>query len=66
LTPDIEFSDFIITEEDVLDQLKILNISKPPGPDGISPRVLKETCSYMYLSRKKIFSIYLQKIKCHT
>ena len=31
-----------ITESDVVDLLNILDISKAIGPDGISPRILKE------------------------
>ncbi|XP_062581833.1 uncharacterized protein LOC134243596, partial [Saccostrea cucullata] len=37
------FCDFEINDQDVLDQLSILDPSKPCGPDGISPRILKET-----------------------
>lgn len=32
---------FIITEQEVLDQLQVLKIKKPPGPDSMSPWVLK-------------------------
>jgi hypothetical protein len=31
-------NEFIITEQEILDQLKILNVNKPAGPDGISNR----------------------------
>lgn len=33
--------ELFITKEDVGDLLCIVNSSKPPGPDGISPRILK-------------------------
>ena len=33
---------FIITEQEILDQLKILNVNKPACPDGVSPRLLKD------------------------
>ena len=39
--PSYQLNEFIITEQEVLDQLNILNINKPGGPDGISPRLLK-------------------------
>jgi hypothetical protein len=33
--PPYQLNEFIITEQEVLDQLNILNINKPGGPDGI-------------------------------
>ena len=39
--PPYQLNEFIITEQEVLDQLNISNINKPGGPDGISPRLLK-------------------------
>jgi hypothetical protein len=35
-------NEFIITEQEILDQLKILNVNKPAGPDGVSPILLKD------------------------
>jgi len=32
----------IINEEDILNRLKIININKSPGPDGLHPRILFE------------------------
>ncbi|CAG2244413.1 unnamed protein product [Mytilus edulis] len=40
--PPFKMEEIIITEEEVLDQLKNLNCNKPSGPDGVSPRILKE------------------------
>lgn len=60
--PDLEFNDIIITEQDVIDQLKILNVTKPPGPDGISSRILKATSS-IYKPLTKLFNLFLSK-KC--
>ena len=34
-------NEFIITEQEILDQLRILSVNKPVGPDGVSPRLLK-------------------------
>eukprot|EP00061_Rhincodon_typus_P004311 g22273.t1 len=31
-----------ITKEKVLEKLKCLKVDKPPGPDGLHPRVLKK------------------------
>jgi hypothetical protein len=31
--------DFLITEEEVKDQLDILNCTKPSGPDDVAPRI---------------------------
>ena len=36
-----------ITESDVVDLLNILDIFKAIGPDGISPRILKEGVSIL-------------------
>ena len=35
-------NEFIITEQEILDQLKFLNVNKPTGPNGVSPRLLKD------------------------
>ena len=46
-----------ITESDVVDLLNILDISKAIGPDGISPRILKERASILRYPLCKIFNI---------
>jgi hypothetical protein len=33
--------DFLITEEEVKDKLDILNCTKPSGPDGVAPMILR-------------------------
>lgn len=50
----IFFKDVIITEQDVTNQIKVLNVTKPPGPDGISPRFLKATSSAIYKPLTKL------------
>ena len=35
----------LITEQDVLDQLSNLNVNQPPGPDGVTPKLLKQLSS---------------------
>ena len=74
LAPLILNLNFIISEQDVIDQLKILNIFKRPGPDGISPISLKETCisivkpltKILNLSLRKNSSIYMETSKYYT
>ena len=36
-----ELSGIVINEQEVCDQLQILNISKPAGPDNLQPKLLK-------------------------
>lgn len=50
---------FRITENEVLDQLQIINICKPSGPDGVSPQVLKYTAQSIYKPLTKLFNISL-------
>ncbi|VDH94373.1 Hypothetical predicted protein, partial [Mytilus galloprovincialis] len=45
--PPCHLNKFVITEKEILDQLKILNVNKPAGPDGISPRILKDVASFI-------------------
>ncbi|VDI09353.1 Hypothetical predicted protein [Mytilus galloprovincialis] len=42
--PPCHLNKFVITEKEILDQLKILKVNKPAGPDSISPRILKRGC----------------------
>ena len=39
--PDFNLNSIIILEQDVKDQLDNLNVSKPGGPDEISPKLIK-------------------------
>jgi hypothetical protein len=48
-------NEFIITEQEILDQLKILNVNKPAGPDGVSPRLLKDIAYSISKPLTKIF-----------
>ena len=38
-----------VTENDVLDQIKCLDVNKSYGPDGISPRIIKEAGRCIYV-----------------
>jgi hypothetical protein len=45
-------NEFIITEQEILDQLKILNVNKPAGPDGVRPRLLKDIILLLILFKR--------------
>jgi hypothetical protein len=49
-----------ITESAVVDLLNVLDISKAIGPDGISPRIVKEGASILKYPLCKIFNISLR------
>lgn len=49
-----------ITAQDVVDQLSNLNITKPPGPDGISPKILKNIIPSIKHPIAKLFNLTLQ------
>jgi hypothetical protein len=52
-----QINNIVITEQEVLDQLKILNVSKSYGPDGIPPLLLKEAGQSISSSLCKLFNI---------
>ena len=56
--PPCHLNKFVITEKEILDQLKILNVNKPAGPDSISPRILKEVASFISKPLTKLFNIH--------
>ncbi len=58
--------DIQISEDDVADKLKNLNPSKSPGPDGIHPRVLKETANSIAKPLHIIFNKSLHEGKLPT
>ena len=43
--PVATIEDILITEQDVLDQLSNLNVNKPIGQDGLTPKLLKQLSS---------------------
>ncbi|XP_071176621.1 uncharacterized protein [Mytilus edulis] len=57
--PPCHLNKFVITEKEILDQLKILNVNKPAGPDGISPRILKEVAGFISKPLTKLFNMSL-------
>ena len=57
--PPYQLNEFIITEQEVLDQLNILNINKPGGPDGISPRLLKHIAYSIFKPLTTFFNMFL-------
>ena len=52
-------SEILITEDEVYDQLSIIDKSKPPDQDGISPRVLKEKAFSIESPPTKLFNMSL-------
>ena len=52
--------DLVISEEEVIDQLKLLDKSKPPGADGVSPKIRKEITSLISSPLTKLFNLSLQ------
>ena len=51
--------DMIISENEVVDILKILDVSKASGPDRISPRLLKEAYGIMKYPLCRLFNLSL-------
>lgn len=50
---------FCITDQDVEDQLRNINPSKPPGPDDISPQILKNIIPSIIRPLTKLFNLSL-------
>ena len=48
--------DIQFTEEEIMKKLKKLNPTKSPGPDGLHPRVLKETADVISQPLATIFT----------
>ena len=57
--PENAFSDIVITEMEILDLLKSIDTSKATGPDGITPRMLKEAATVIYPSLTKLINLSL-------
>ena len=56
-------TDIVITENEVLDQLSILDSSKSYGPDQVPPKLLKEGRQKIYKSLCCLFNISLESSK---
>ena len=54
-----EISNFDITAQDVIDQLKCIDTSKSTGPDNISPRMLKEAGESISYPLSRLFQLSL-------
>ena len=61
LTVDSTMDDIVIDEKGVLKQLKTLNPYKAAGPDGISPRVLRELAEVLATPLTTLFQMSLDK-----
>ena len=51
-----ELTDFLVTNEEVEKILKTLKTTKPPGPDGLHPRLLVELTDELVEPFQKIFT----------
>ena len=56
-----QLNNIVVTEEEVLDQLKGIKANKATGPDLISARMLKEAGSSICLSLTYLFNLSLQQ-----
>lgn len=45
--PNFNLDSIRVTEQDVLDQIKLLNTNKPSGPDELLPKLIKLTSKYL-------------------
>ena len=54
--------DFLITEGEVKDQLEILNCTKPSGPDGVAPRILRHVSQSII---KPLTLFFNQSLQCY-
>jgi hypothetical protein len=52
--------ELLITEQEVKDQLEILNNSKPSGPDGVAPRILRSVSQCLVSPLTLLFNQSLQ------
>ena len=52
--------DLVISEDEVINQLKLLDNSKPPGADGVSPKIRKEITSSISSPLTKLFNLSLR------
>ena len=52
--------DIVITEEEVLDQIKAIKSNKATGPDLVSPRMIKEAAESICPSLTKLFNLSLR------
>ena len=57
--PHRTMGDLHVSEQEVLDILKCLDISKASGPDGISPKLLKEAASIIHKPLTILFNMSL-------
>ena len=56
-------NDIVVTEPEVLDLIKCIDPSKATGPDGISPRLLKEAGMSIVPSLTRLFNLSLSTAK---
>ena len=58
-----DLESIIVTEQDVKDQISLLDVSKSYGPDGVSPRIIKEGAEVLAKVLTRLFNLSLSKMK---
>ena len=61
--PDVTIENIFFNEQEVADQLSTLDSSKPPGPDGVTPRILKQINTSISKPLVSLFNKSL-KLRC--
>ena len=70
--PDFVPSDYdpldriIITDEDIIAAIRLLKPSKAPGPDLVSPKLIKEGAFQLVEPLRKVFTLSLEQKKFPT
>ena len=59
----LDFSDVLVTDQDVRDQLKLLDTTKAYGPDCIPPMILKEGGDTVVKQLTRLFNLTLVKMQ---
>ena len=60
---DMDFENFVIPEQNVRDQIKLLDVSKSYGPDNVPPKLLKEGGEFVVKHLTRLFNLSLRQAK---
>ena len=63
---ELSFNSINITQEDVKDQIHLLNVSKPGGPDEVMPRLIKIVCYPLIEPLTQLFNRSIALGKVHS
>ena len=53
---EISFNSINITQQDVKDQINLLNVSKPGGPDEVMSRLIKIACNPLIEPHSQLYN----------